>query len=352
MTKIFKVPFADTGDKISPPDAIQPDGSVSYGLGYGFDYQRDTSLDSGGAPVDPLAKVFPREQHNGILNDITVAIGEAQHNGLTIWQTSGAPYPINAMVRFSEKNWRSLVSNNNATPSEGEFWTETSSRFVFLGGSIPVRITAGTGGGAGNIYAMIGSVDAGNLWTSSNFSPSTKITGENCPQAGFTAGGTLPYMKKLDGSVVNLLSKSNPSMEGNATAPTYSPGTADTRIATTAFVEERVSRVPKNTAFMGEDGWWKCGDTGLIRQRRKVFVGDLAGNTTKIDVVWPVTYPNQCSSVLVTFMSEAAATSNPRVSAQYVVAAKSTYSCLVAFHEWVSEVQSPDLYILVESEGY
>lgn len=36
MTKIFKVPFADTGDKISPPDAIQPDGSVGYGLGYGW----------------------------------------------------------------------------------------------------------------------------------------------------------------------------------------------------------------------------------------------------------------------------------------------------------------------------
>lgn len=116
MTKIFKVPFADTGDKISPPDAIQPDGSVSYGLGYGFDYQRDTSLDSGGAPVDPLAKVFPREQHNGILNDITTAIGEIQGNGLTIWQSSGSPYPINALVRYEGVNWKSIASNNSTTP--------------------------------------------------------------------------------------------------------------------------------------------------------------------------------------------------------------------------------------------
>ena len=208
MTKIFKVPFADTGDKISPPDAIQPDGSVSYGLGYGFDYQRDTSLDSGGDPVDPLAKVFPREQHNGILNDITGAIAEAQINGLTIWQPSGSPYPINAMVRHSSKNWRSLVSNNTDTPLEGSSWTETSSRFVLLGGSTPIILTAGSGSTAANIYAAIGPNSAGNLWTTTNFDPDQKITGENCRNAGLTAGGTQPYMQRLsDGAVIPLATK-------------------------------------------------------------------------------------------------------------------------------------------------
>lgn len=125
MTKIFKVPFADTGDKISPPDSVQSDGSVSYPIGYGFDYQRDTSLDSGGAPVDPLAKVFPREQHNGILNDITTAIGEMQINGLPAWQLAGAPYPVNALVRHADSNWRSFVSNNNTTPGVvGSSWID------------------------------------------------------------------------------------------------------------------------------------------------------------------------------------------------------------------------------------
>ena len=125
MTKIFKVPFADTGDKISPPDSVQSDGSVSYPIGYGFDYQRDTSLDSGGAPVDPLAKVFPREQHNGILNDITTAIGEIQINGFPVWQSAGAPYPVNAVVRHSDSNWRSFVSNNNTTPgASGASWID------------------------------------------------------------------------------------------------------------------------------------------------------------------------------------------------------------------------------------
>lgn len=245
MTKIFKVPFADNGDKISPPDAVQPDGSVSYNLGYGFDYQRDTSLDSGGSPVDPLAKVFPREQHNGILNDITGAIAEAQINGLTIWQPSGSPYPINAMVRHSSKNWRSLVSNNTDTPLEGSSWTETSSRFVLLGGSTPIRLTAGSGSTAANIYAAIGPNSAGNLWTSTNFDPDQKITGENCRNAGLTAGGTIPYMQRLsDGVVIQLATKTNASLNGIPTAPTAPVGTWNNQIASTAFVNESISARP------------------------------------------------------------------------------------------------------------
>ena len=125
MTKIFNVPFALEGDKISPPDAVQSDGSVSYTLGYGFDYQRDTGVDEGGAPIDPLAKVFPREQHNGILNDITTAIGEIQLNGLSVWQSAAAPYPINAMVRYGNSNWRSTIASNTTTPgSAGASWVD------------------------------------------------------------------------------------------------------------------------------------------------------------------------------------------------------------------------------------
>ena len=244
MTKIFKVPFADTGDKISPPDAIQPDGSVSYGLGYGFDYQRDTSLDSGGAPVDPLAKVFPREQHNGILNDITTAIGEVQKNGFAIWQASAAPYPINAVVRYGDKTWRSLVASNTVTPAENESWTETSGKFVGLGGTSPIQLNAGSGSTAGNVYARLGSSDLGYLWHSGNFDPAQKITGENCPQAGFTAGGTLPYMKKTDGTVVALAVRANTVLEGNTNVPNVVAGASDERIANTRFVTTAIAANP------------------------------------------------------------------------------------------------------------
>lgn len=122
MTKFFSVPFAETGDKISPPNPTQADGTVSYAQGFGFDYQRKTD------GSDPLAKVFPREQFNGIVNDITGAVGEIQLNGFPAWQdlTPKTPYPANAVVRHGGKNWVSLVSNNTATPAEGPAWAEAT----------------------------------------------------------------------------------------------------------------------------------------------------------------------------------------------------------------------------------
>lgn len=122
MAKFFSIPFAETGDKISPPNPTQADGTVSYAQGFGFDYQRKTD------GTDPLAKVFPREQFNGIVNDITGAIGEIQLNGLPIWQdlTPKTPYPVGAMVRYANKNWVSLVANNTVTPAEGVSWTEAT----------------------------------------------------------------------------------------------------------------------------------------------------------------------------------------------------------------------------------
>lgn len=108
----FKIPFAATGDTESIPNETQPDGSVSMQQGFGYDYERDPQS-------DPLAKVFPRDVHNGLLNEITASIGEIQQNGHPIWVAEGAPYPINAVVRHNDANWQSTVDNNNAEPSVG-----------------------------------------------------------------------------------------------------------------------------------------------------------------------------------------------------------------------------------------
>ena len=178
------------------------------------------------------------------------------------------------------------------------------------------------------------------------------IEGDNCSVAGFTAGGTILYLKRKDtGEVVHLASKKNTILEGVTSTPTPNEGVSDNQIANTAFVARAVSKLPKNTAAMGENGWWRCADTGLIRQRRKILVNDVTPGT-RTDVVWPLQFPNECSSVVVTFGQPSATTSSARASAMYVVAAKSTYSCLIAFHEWVSEVQAADLTIYVQAEGY
>lgn len=72
-----------------------------------------------------------------------------------------------------------------------------------------------------------------------------KITGENCRNAGLTAGGTIPYMQRLsDGAVIQLATKTNAALDGIPTAPTAPVGTWNNQIASTAFVNESISARP------------------------------------------------------------------------------------------------------------
>ncbi len=117
MTTIFKTPFATQGDKASIPVEIQPDGSVSYTQGYGYDYERDQV-------TDPAAKDIEREKMNGIFHDITEAIGEIQSFGFPKWAEAGKPYAIRAIVYHKNKVWQSKVENNNIEPVAGNAWAE------------------------------------------------------------------------------------------------------------------------------------------------------------------------------------------------------------------------------------
>lgn len=131
----FKIPFAATGDTVSIPETTQPDGSVSMQQGYGFDYQRDPQ-------TDPLAKAFPRDVHNGLMNEITASIGEIQQNGFPIWVAEGAPYPINARVYYADKVWRSNVINNNGEPGVSSSWDDISEKAEDLLNSLRVDVAS------------------------------------------------------------------------------------------------------------------------------------------------------------------------------------------------------------------
>lgn len=111
--RTWKIPFAVSGDVQSVPTAAQSDGSVSIQQGYGVDYERKTD------GTDPQGKVFPRQPHNGLLNEITASIGEIQLYGHPIWAADMAPYPFNAKVRWNDVNWRSTVANNSLEPGVG-----------------------------------------------------------------------------------------------------------------------------------------------------------------------------------------------------------------------------------------
>lgn len=114
--RYFGIPFATSGDKVVVPDATQPDGSVSFTQGFGFDYERPNT--------DPSYKPVPRDGTNGILHDITEAVGIIQRQGAADWTVDAQPYDINVVVRHSGFLWRSLVINNNVTPAEGASWTQ------------------------------------------------------------------------------------------------------------------------------------------------------------------------------------------------------------------------------------
>ena len=131
--KFFDVPFGFSGDQAVVPDATQPDGSVSFMEGWGFDYQRDLA-------TDPLAKPVDRSAMNYLLSVITAAIGALQKTGIPEWVTAAQnggvalPYPKYAQVRYSAttpattfETYVSVVDNNTSVPGSDANWQPIAS---------------------------------------------------------------------------------------------------------------------------------------------------------------------------------------------------------------------------------
>lgn len=114
MARTWKTPFAALGDKNVVPSSAQLDGSVSVPTGWTPDYQLEYA--------DPDAKDISRADMNGILHDVTEAIGEIQTQGLPSWSDDAAPYPIYARVYHNIMGWRSAVANNSTEPGVGASW--------------------------------------------------------------------------------------------------------------------------------------------------------------------------------------------------------------------------------------
>lgn len=161
MARFIKTLWATGGDVTPVPEATQPDGSVSYEEGFGFDYERDEGS-------DPDALSIPREKFNGILNDLTGIAQQYQVNGfpdfITTADNGGTPYEysINATVRYDDgsgfKNYYSLVDANDALPSDATKWgrvvyttgEETGIGKDFWGSVLPVGYLWANGQTIGN----------------------------------------------------------------------------------------------------------------------------------------------------------------------------------------------------------
>jgi len=142
--RFMRFPFAESGDKSSIPDTIQPSGDVSYEEGWTPDYELEIG-------VDPNAKAIDRQKHNSVFDDATLNIRQYQLFGFPEWvdpaQNGGVPveYDLGATVRYAVdlKTYRSLVDNNVDLPTNALTWVEVTGEndWIPIGGD---RVLAGT----------------------------------------------------------------------------------------------------------------------------------------------------------------------------------------------------------------
>lgn len=122
-TRIYKTPFAATGDKEVLATADQPDGKVSLQAGWTPDYE----LPNDNANYRPVG----RAEMNGVFNELTEALGEMQLNGFAKWQSIDGGWPLGAQVSHNGTAYRSTTNANVTTPgSTGAAWVPTNATAI------------------------------------------------------------------------------------------------------------------------------------------------------------------------------------------------------------------------------
>lgn len=107
-TKYFSIPFANSGDKTSIPDASQPSGSVSFEDGWTPDYEKDQA-------TDPDAKDVSRQNENYFKFSVTESLKEIQEIGFKPYDPL-VNYPIGASTFGSDGlNYKADIANGPAT---------------------------------------------------------------------------------------------------------------------------------------------------------------------------------------------------------------------------------------------
>lgn len=108
-TRIYKTPFAATGDKEALATADQPDGKVSLPAGWTPDYE----LPNDHANYRPVG----RTEMNGVLNEVTAALGGLQLMGFAEWQPIDGGWPLGARVIRQGLAFVSVIDANTVDPT-------------------------------------------------------------------------------------------------------------------------------------------------------------------------------------------------------------------------------------------
>ena len=113
MSKVFRTAFAGSGDKMTVPETVQVDGSVSLPAGWGANYSKATG-DPGYMPVG-------RTEMNGIINQITDGLIDLQTYGVPVWEALSGGWAVDARVYHSGTIYRNTSAGNTTTPP-GSGW--------------------------------------------------------------------------------------------------------------------------------------------------------------------------------------------------------------------------------------
>ncbi|NMY05979.1 hypothetical protein HBO12_23725 [Pseudomonas sp. WS 5059] len=280
--------------------------------------------------------------------------------------------------------------------------TETRAGFVAAGSENRIALSWAAEG----LKAAVDVTDLGALWLTSNFNPDTKADKSNTYTIGQTdvrlsqrvvsdwishAGlisdnPDLPYfMQTSTGAILQLARRVHrhafsdldglpPTAVGHGIYDVYSVSQSDvkfnqklTRDAISvaglwggdinlpyfrrAFDEQPVyfitqTTLPKNTCQKGIPGWWKCADTGLLRQRVSIYIGDVSTAWAGA-VTWPVAFAEQADSVKLSFLH----TNGSPATVSCAYADLTRTGCNLRVDEWGLNPQY-GLTLIVEAEGY
>lgn len=108
MTRIYTTTFAATGDKETLAATDPGTGKVSLPSGWTPDYEK---LDT-----DPSYRPVGRKEMNGVINEVTAAVGELQQYGFAPWQALTGGWPLNARVVSGGIVYKSTAAANTAVP--------------------------------------------------------------------------------------------------------------------------------------------------------------------------------------------------------------------------------------------
>lgn len=279
---------------------------------------------------------------------------------------------------------------------------ETRQRYVANGASNLLSLAWGNEG----LTAKVDAVELGHLWYSTNFNPADKADKNNTYTIGQTdvrlsqrvvsdwishAGlisdnPDLPYfMQTSTGAILQLARRVHrhafsdldglpPTAVGHGIYDVYSVTQSDVRFNQKltrdaisvaglwggdinlpyfrrAVDEQPVyfitqATLPKNTCQKGIPGWWKCADTGLLRQRVSIYIGDVSTAWAGA-VTWPVAFAEQADSVKLSFLH----TNGSPATVSCAYADLTRTGCNLRVDEWGLNPQY-GLTLIVEAEGY